>query len=158
VNFSGRSDRNNSEQPIETDSLQQLLKFLLSFAAEMLADAGSFLPFGAGVTADGELTATPSLAKLPAADPRTVLAAVFTDLRLQASSGSINAAGICTNVQMSLPGAPLPADAICLELEDRAGRAVEVFVPYTIGSGAPLRLGEAVITGGEPSIFVASAD
>lgn len=155
---SERSDRCNGNNRMPPDGLQELLTFLLPFAQMMLEQHGSFLPFGTGVSRDGSMTLTPSRTEQALPHPSSVLAALFTDLARQASSGTIKAAGICTAVHVTLPGARHPSDAICLALEDRSGEAVEVFVPYTRRSGARPVFGDALITRIEPSIFVVRGD
>lgn len=151
-------DRSDSDETPQRDHLPELLTFLLPFAQAMLAQNGSFLPFGAGVTPEGKMTATPRLDEQASPHAESVLSALFSDLALQASSGRISAAGICTDVRVSLPGDSHPSDAICLELEDHSGEAIEIFVPYELGGEAPPRFGEAVIHRIEPSIFVARGD
>jgi hypothetical protein len=139
-------------------TLHDLLTFLLPFAQAMLADRGSFLPFGAGLTADRMITATPSLTDAPPRSAESILAALFTELVRQAASGEITAAGICTSVVVTLPGAELSVDAICLELEDSSGEAVEIFIPYTYNREALPEFGEAFVAAVESSIYVTRGD
>lgn len=140
------------------DTLHDLLDFLLPFAQAMLAERGSFLPFGAGLTADRRVTATPSLTDDAQGSAESILAKLFTALQRQASSGDIQAAGICTNVVVTLPGTQGPIDAICLELEDHSGAAVEIVIPYVCNSDASLKLKAALVTAVEPSLFVPRGD
>jgi hypothetical protein len=140
------------------DTLHDLLDFLLPFAQAMLAERESFLPFGAGLTADRTVAATPSLTDHPLGSAETILAKLFTALQRQASSGDIQAAGICTNVIVTLRGAQRPTHAICLELEDRSGEAVEIIVPYVRGSDASPEFKDALVTAVEPSLFVRRGD
>jgi hypothetical protein len=59
---------------------------------------------------------------------------------------------------VTLPGQELPMDAICLELEDHSGKAIEIFVPYSRSGKALPKFGEAFVTAVEPSIFVPRGD
>jgi hypothetical protein len=113
------------------ETLHDVLTFLLPFAQAMIAERGSFLLFGAGLTADRTITATPSLAVHREASAESIVASLFTALERQASSAEIRAAGICTSVIVTLPGQELPMDAICLELKDHSGEAIEIVVPYS---------------------------
>jgi hypothetical protein len=99
----------------------------------MLAKHGEFFPFGASMTADGEVAhvgAYTGNEQPPSQEIIELLRASFSD---QAKAGKIRAAAVCLDVRTVPPGQSQKTDAICVSLEHARGDAVDVYLPYTKG-------------------------
>ncbi|MCA1732339.1 MAG: hypothetical protein LC732_01910 [Acidobacteria bacterium] len=136
------------------DELDTMLAFLVEFAQMMLRDRGGFLPFGSGITPEGQMVSGSTDVLPPDSTPAEILSFVHTDLVQRAGEGEIVAAGICTDVQAHPPGASHPIDAICVELEHANGEAIHVYLPYTIEPEGKVTYGELFATPGEQAIFL----
>jgi len=105
------------------DDLDGLLKVTLSFAQQMLAQAGEFYPFGDVVTVNGEpqlFAADPGQGEHPASgDVRALLLDGMRQAR-----GKFRAIAVCFDVRLP------DSDAIRVELEHQDGHAMAVMLPY----------------------------
>jgi hypothetical protein len=131
-----------------------MLEFLVEFAKLMLTQEGEFFPFGAGMKNDGDMTSLGADTGHDRATSRDLIALLHSYLVERASAGEIKASGICMDVRVEPPGSSAKTDAICVELEHRAGETVHVFVPYVIHSPGEVSYGEVFATPGEQVIFL----
>ena len=115
---------------------EQLIDYLLGFAKLMLKDSGAFHPFGAKITATGELVAVGADSgqeQPPAQDLIDLLLGAF---RSEAHLGKVRAVGFCVDTRAVPPGRTERSDAVCVRLED-AKEAVAIFYPYSLFDDRP---------------------
>ncbi len=126
--------------------LNELLNVLLPFAKKMLAEHGSFHPFGAVMESDGSPRMVGAKVEgndFPAAvDLIQILEAEF---HKNATEGTIKASGICFDVRVIPPGEQEKTDAIQLRFEHAGGEALSAFLPYKKGAAEGMIYGEMYI-------------
>jgi hypothetical protein len=135
------------------DELDELLDVLLTFAQEQLAKHDALLPFGASLSAGGEVAlaaAQPETDDATAADLAELLLA---GLRGRAAAGEIRAAAVCTDVRIDHPEHG-PTDALRVVLEHTDGDAADVYLPYEQHGPSERDYGELVALARERTIFV----
>jgi hypothetical protein len=108
------------------DDLDGLVDAVLPFGQQMLAEHGEFLPYGAMVSADGQVR---MLAASHGEDQRPASTQLLHTLysAAQSTSTTTRAAAFVSDVRL---GGSTPSDAICVELEHRDGIALTVLLPY----------------------------
>jgi hypothetical protein len=124
-----------------------LLNATLPFAQEQLAKHGDFLPFGAVVTADGEVKLLAAHAGEGASSSRDLLAMLVDGARNQASSNRAVALVADALVERK-------QDAIRIDIEHRDGHAIALALPYTkrrLGRG--IEYGEMIAAEGMRRIW-----
>jgi hypothetical protein len=123
--------------------LDELLNVLLPFAKQMLAEYGSFNPFGAVMESDGK----PRMvgADIKGTDfPKAVelIQILEAEFHRNAEEGTIKASGICIDVRVTPPGELEKTDAIQLRFEHVGGQALSAFLPYKKGKNEEMIYGE----------------
>lgn len=118
-------ENGTSEAPVEA-----LYKALLEFAQEMLSEVGRFHPFGASVDHGGQMTFAPFRRDGQVPPPEEMVRILTARFREQAAAGEIQACGLCMDVLILPPGEEERRDAICLQMEEEDGEAVDIFVAY----------------------------
>jgi len=110
------------------DDLERLARLLFGMAAELLRRRGRFFPFGGVIWAEGgneQLAAAPP-EKADAKDPGGLLDALVAELREEAASGRLRAAGTCVDVRHD----PDLGLAVRVDVEDAGGDARVVLHGY----------------------------
>lgn len=133
--------------------LEELLNALLPFAQQQLARRGAFLPFGAQMTANGEVSLGASYTGEDPSQATDLLDMLVRGFQQEATSGRIRAAAVCVDVLVTPPGSTTKMDAICVQLEHREGGDVMVYVPYRKGWFGRVKYGELFATEGLRRIF-----
>ena len=113
--------RDDADQQTQ-DDLDDLLDHSIRTAQQLLDAAGEFVPFGTGITLDGE----PRLVGAEGddhPDVETFYAACWQAVGAQADD--LRAGAVVANV------GDAEGDAIAVALEHRRGPAIEVLLPYT---------------------------
>jgi hypothetical protein len=134
--------------------VESLYKALLSFAKDRLARDGEFPPFGAALDQEGRMV-SPAIhysGEVPL--PEELVKLLNQSFREQAEAGEIQACGVCMDVLILPPGEDERRDAICLEMEDATGDAVDIYVPYRKRPSGEVQYDEAFATPRTPEIFV----
>lgn len=132
--------------------LDELLNALLPFAQEILAKHSEFHPCGARMTPAGaiELLGANTGSEHPSASD---LIAVMTDaLRVSAGAGEIRAGALCFDVRLRQPIGDA-TDAVCVSLDHATADAVDVYLPYQVGSSRETEYGELSAARGSLSLF-----
>jgi hypothetical protein len=124
--------RGGEDNPAQ-EEFNGLLAHLLPFAQQTLRRYGTFYPFAATMTASGAIAAV--AVQVPDEQPTStaVIAALREALTTETRGGAITAVGICADVRLTSPDGSEARDAISVQLESRAGIAIEVCVPYRRG-------------------------
>jgi len=134
----------------DTDS-NRLLNAVLPFAQQMLGKHGTFLPFGASVSASGEVDLCQGM---PDTDSeQAVLDMLVSALRQQALDGTIRGSALCYDSRVTMPGGGQKQEAICVELEHASERCARLFLPYRKGFLKRISYGQLFGSTQEPRIF-----
>ena len=154
----------NSEPvgPTPDEALNALLAPVLGFAQEMLGKAGEFYPFGAVLTADGEVRLEGAYDGSEHPQSTDLISILTEAMQKSAESGEIRAAAICYDVLIhERDGGGDATDAVCVAFEHKGADPLKVLLPYHVNRGL---MGRKVTYGsleyrrGEPSVFRPAAD
>ena len=133
--------------------IDNLLNVLIALAQDLLSKHGEFIPFGASMSMDGEVSA--AMADTGEEHPcsQEVFDVLTDGFRKAADEGTIRAAGICLDVRTTPPGAVVEVDDICTRLEREGGETVDVFLPYHKDEAGEITYGKLFAAEGERSVF-----
>ncbi|HWU02215.1 MAG TPA: hypothetical protein VN222_05705 [Novosphingobium sp.] len=140
------------------DGLVPALRYCVDLARLMLAENGSFMPFGAVIAADGAVNAVAGWDGEEHPRAAELLEMLADEFRDDADDGMILGAALAVDVNMPPALDSAWPDGIRVRVEE-AGYARLVYVPYRIGSKGWIRrrrhvwLGKPVIVPTEPEIF-----
>ena len=129
-----------------------LLELLMPFAEQMLKKHGEFFPFGAAVSATGEVSAAATYDGNEMPPSEDVIALLVQGFQGEARAGKIRATGICYDGRIVQDGKKV--DAVIISLEHVSGNASQTCVPYTKGLFGKYRFGEMIAGMEQPRIFV----
>ena len=138
--------------PEAREDYNALLEFLMPFAEQMLKKNGEFFPFGASVSAEGEVQACATYDGDETPASEDVIAMLVQGFQNEARDGKIRATGICYDGRIVQDGKTV--DAVIISLEHFGGSASKTCVPYTKGMFGKYRFGELTAVLAEPQIFV----
>jgi hypothetical protein len=142
--------------PVAHPDLDQLLNALLSFAKSQVSKHGSFLPFGATLTTDGEIRlAAAHFGDDELPDANALIDLLIGGFKKEVVAGAIRAAGTCVDVRVVPPGQSDKTDAICAQLEHVTGQCAEVFLPYKKGLLGRTKFGDLFAVAGNSRVFKA---
>ncbi len=147
---------------MEHADFAELLDLVFPLAEEELRNEGSFVPFGGGITSETQI----ELLRLGDEDEdddelqpsEDVIEDIVTRLRERATRGELTASVLCFNARVSDDEQGVETDAICAQLEDADGFAIDVFYPYARNAAGEYEFGESFAWEGEPRIFPVSGD
>ena len=131
---------------------KSLLHAVLPFAKQMLDHNGEFHPYGAAMTADGQITS------VAAHEGRMPLASIAAIRQLKAAfiagakEGKFKATALVYNVSITLPANGKKSDAIAVSLNHRDGSSVKILFPYAI-KGSALVIDLPFAQKGEADVF-----
>ena len=145
------------ESRLAHPDLNELVNALIPFAQQMLAQRGEFVPFGAKMSAAGEVSAVAGYTGSERAPSQEVIDLLAQGCREQARRGELRATGICFDVRIVLENQTEKTDAICARLEHQTGEAVDVFLPYRKGWFGRIVYGDVIASPGKVSIFGAQS-
>lgn len=112
---------------------------LLEIACETLAAHGSFVPFGAAITANGEVV---HFVPDPDAEDDTDPEDDLGDLTRELAAEEYSTAVLFVDTRVALPGTGEHADAILIVVETRDGLASHTFIPYALDAAREITFGE----------------
>jgi hypothetical protein len=136
-----------------SEQANELFSAALGFAQRMLSEHGEFHPFGVSMDHGGKvaMVAGDIGSEHPSATALAdFLQGAFAD---QAKAGAIQAAGICLDVKVTLPGTTTKSDAICVRIASIHGEAIEVYVPYRKPILGRRKFGNAFAAAGEAFVL-----
>ena len=138
------------DRPPDRRQLDDLLDAMLPFAHQMLDKHGEFYPFGAAMRRDGtvNMVAGDAGSEHPPSDQMMDL----LRRRMRSKQQEYLAVGLCYDVRVRARAEGETTDAICVSLEHREGRAVDVFEPYT-KRGATVEYGSLFAQQGQRLVF-----
>jgi hypothetical protein len=138
--------------PEAREDYNALLEFLMPFAEQMLKKHGEFFPFGAAVSAQGEVEACATYDGNETPASEDVIAMLVQAFQGKVREGKIRSTGICYDGRIVQDGKKV--DAVIISLEHVSGSATRTYVPYTKGMFGKYRFGELNAALDDPKIFV----
>jgi hypothetical protein len=144
-------EKMTTETPKE--ECQRLLDVLLPFAAQVLSEHGEFFPFGATMSAAGEIEAAAGWTgddKPPSAE---IIGALEQAFRAGAKEGRYRATGLALDVRVAPPGQSDSCDAIACQLDHHDDYSIVVYYPYTRSESGELEVAPPFAGAGENAIF-----
>jgi hypothetical protein len=133
--------------------LNSLLGTMLPFAQDMLAQHGEFYPFGATMSAAGEIKQTAASTGEEHPNSQELIELLVGAYRAQAKNKKVRAVGICLDVRTIAPGETEKTDAICARLRHSDSESLDVFLPYQKDEAGEITFGELFATQGDQDIF-----
>jgi hypothetical protein len=128
------------------DDLDGMLDAAMPFAQEMLAKNGEFYPYGASLSADGEVKMETSYTGDEHPESNAVLALLIG--RLRDRRDALRAVAIVADVRLQ-DG----RDAIGVALEHRDGHSLAVLLPYTVRAQATVEYGVLSAAASQPTVW-----
>lgn len=130
---------------------EALTQRALEMTRPMLERFGGFFPFGLGVDRNG------TLVSVPVCDDEDqpsgpLIEALRLSMRTAAVQRRFVASAVVYDATLSVRETKREFDVVALELDDRHGRSIVSYVPYS-GEGADCAFGDAIVDPGEHEIF-----
>ena len=140
------------------EKCEALMRDVLPFAKEMLAQNGEFYPYGGITKFDGEIVHVAAREK-GSHNPKSksLIDILRKQFRRQAMSGEILACAIVFDVLIRPPNETEKVDAIQVNLDHMDNYSVEVLFPYVI-DGGQVRYGTPFAQAGDDLIFRAESE
>jgi hypothetical protein len=135
---------------------EDLLGSVMPFAEEMLTKYRSFYPFGAWMTASGEIAHVGGWTgdeHPPSTELITLLEASFRDAAVR---GSHRATALAYDVRVVPPNKTAKQDAVAVNLDHRDNYSVTVMFPYTFSDTGELLFEAPFAVAGRNDIFLKS--
>jgi hypothetical protein len=140
-----------------SDEMKAVLNAVTEFAKDQVEKRGSFLPFAATITTDGDLRMVIADIAVDQPEPIALLEPLYASLRRQASDGAIRAAAVCVDVRIRQTEGDEATDAIQAMVEHRDAKPVNVFRPYAKRRLRGVAFGDPYPEPGEDRIFDSDA-
>ena len=125
----------------------------LPFAQKLLAEDGAFHPFGAVMTATGEIQRVAPYAGSRQPPSLDLIDLLEQGFRKGADSGEYKATAIFVPVRLQPPNESGKTDAVEVMLEHREGYCVNAFFPYSRGQGGTVSYGTLFAAPRDGAIF-----
>ena len=124
------------------NDIETLFNSAFPMVHESLEAEGGFAPFGMALATDGEVSHLMGDLAGESLPPEEIIDLLVEGVRNEVEQGDFKAAGVCFDVRAVPPGETERVDAICAQLEDATGDAMEVFLPYRRGDDGEMEYGE----------------
>ena len=133
---------------------EKLLNALVPFAQQQLDKYGEFVPFAAMMTLDGEghLGMAGESDKDGIALSQESIDRIVLAHKKEAEKGNLIASAICFDTKVSKDGEG-KQDAICVAIEEKDGKSVNIFIPYKKNIFGKIKYGELFASPKEINIF-----
>lgn len=132
----------------------KLLHAVIPIAQAMLKDLGTFIPFGAFVTREGEVQLAGGEGDPSHLDTEQILEMYLEAYREAAAEGSFTSTALCGDVRIHVPGKLEKTDAIQIMLEHSGGEALTAFMPYEKHEQSEISYAPLFATPAEPRVFI----
>ncbi len=137
---------------MNTTDIDRLYDFLISFAEKILPEQKSFLPYGAFLLQDGSVHGI-MVDISESGGARDIIAVIRDQLKEKARNNEIYAAGICTDIKLSSESGKEITEAVHIVLEEAAGDASYIDIPYRFELSGKLTLGKPIAERANSVIF-----
>jgi hypothetical protein len=132
----------------------KLLGAVIPIAQAMLKNLGTFIPFGAFVTSDGEVQLAGGEGDPSNFETEEIVEMYLEALRQAAADGSFTATALCVDVRVHVPGQLEKTDAIQIMLEHSGGEALDAFMPYEKRAESGMAYAQLFATSAVPRVFI----
>ncbi len=132
----------------------KLIGAVVPIAQNIIRDLGTFIPFGAFITKDGELQLAGGEGDATRFDPQQILDMYLDAYREAAAAESFVSTVLCVDVRVQLPGEIEKTDAIRMMLEHCEGEALDAFMPYKKDANSEVVYGRMFAQSAEPKVFI----
>ena len=132
----------------------KLLGAVIPIAQAMLKDLGTFIPFGAFITREGELQLAGGEGDPSHLNTEEMVEMYLEAFREAAGDGSFISTALCVDVRVQVPGKLEKTDAIQIMLEHSGGEAVHLFMPYEKHEQSEISYAPLFATPAEPRVFI----
>jgi hypothetical protein len=133
---------------------ERLLSAVIPIAQRMLKDLGAFIPFGAFVTADGEVQLAGGEGDPSHLETQEIVEMYLEAYRAAAANGSFSSTALCVDVRIHVPGKLEKTDAIQIMLEHSEGEALNAFMPYEKHGQADITYASLFAAPADPLVFI----
>jgi hypothetical protein len=123
----------------------------------MIKELGTFIPFGAFITSEGEVKMAGGYGDASHLTTEQILEMYLEAYRAGAADGSYISTALCVDVRIQIPGRPAKTDAIRIMLESSEGEALDAFMPYEKQENSEVVYGQMFATPGDPKVFLTLA-
>jgi hypothetical protein len=135
------------------EECEVLMNALMPFAQKMLAKNRAFLPFGASMSATGQVAAAMGAPTNEHADANELISTLEQGFRDGAKKGQLKATGIAVDIKIVPPGKTAKQDAVEIRLDHRAGYSVRVIFPYSFSDKGDLAIEAPFAAAGAGRVF-----
>ena len=108
----------------------KLLSAVIPIAQAMLKDLGTFIPFGAFITREGEVQLAGGEGDPSHLNTEEMVEMYLEAFREAAGDGNFTSTALCVDARIHVPGQMEKTDAIQIMLEHFEGEALNAFMPY----------------------------
>ena len=108
----------------------KLLSAVIPIAQAMLKDLGTFIPFGAFITREGEVQLAGGEGDPSHLNTEEMVEMYLEAFREGAGDGSFTSTALCVDVRIHIPDKLEKTDAIQIMLEHSGSEALNAFMPY----------------------------
>jgi hypothetical protein len=134
--------------------LENLVAAMLPLAQESLAAQGEFVPYGATMNPQGQITKFGGFTGDARAEPAELITLLKDAFRRDARAGTIIACAVFYNIQTgSSEEEVTKMAAIGVDLDHQGGESVILVYPYKIGLDGKVRLSAPLATKGQGEMF-----
>lgn len=139
---------------------ETLTQSALDLARPMLARFQGFYPYGLAITLGGELVEVPVCDDADDQPSAPLIEALRLTMRAAAVQDRYAASVVVYDATLSVRETGRDFDVVAMELDDRHGRSIVSYVPYSVPTSteAQCSFGEAIIDPGEHEIFGSGAE
>ncbi|MEM1397598.1 MAG: hypothetical protein AAGH38_09150 [Pseudomonadota bacterium] len=133
--------------------VELLMNECVKFGKNMLVEHGEFYPYGAALSATGEIVSVGAKGASEHPPSAELISLLKTGFREGASKGEYIATALFYDVRIEDAKSTGMTDAIAVALDHRSNYSVIVFYPYKLQGGSA-SFGELFATDGSADIFV----
>ena len=132
----------------------KLLSAVIPIAQAMLKDLGTFIPFGAFVTREGEVQLAGGEGDPSRLDTAEIVEMYLEAFREAGGDGNFASTALCVDVRIHVPGKLEKTDAIQIMLEHSGGEALNAFMPYEKHEQSEIVYAPLFATPADPRVFI----
>lgn len=137
---------------MDTTDVELLYDFLISFAEKILQEQKGFFPYGAFMSQDGSIGGV-TIDIDESSGPSDIITAIRDQLKEKVRNNETDITGICSDVKLSSESGKEITEAVHIVLEEAAGDALYIDIPYRFELSGKLTLGQPIAERANSVIF-----
>ena len=137
------------------EDCEELMNLVVPFAAKMLKDRHTFVPFGATMAPTGQIDGALSTTGDAKPDVDQLISSLELGFHRGATEGKYKATAIVVDMVIVAPGKSAQQDGVAVRLDHRDGYSVIVGFPYSFSDKGELVMEPPFATEGAHQIFSA---